>query len=121
MYEIRHRIGVEASLGAVYEHIATTEGLRQWWTTDVRGQSAVRRQGVVPLRRDRVHDDGGRRARHGSPRRRCIDGPEEWIDTVVSFDIRDVAGETILNFVHAGWREPVEFMGHCSSKWGSTC
>ena len=37
----------------------------------------------------------------------------------VSFDIRDVDGETILNFTHAGWREPVEFMGHCSSKWGS--
>jgi uncharacterized protein YndB with AHSA1/START domain len=120
MYEIRHRIGVEASLGAVYEHIATTEGLRQWWTTDVRGQSAVGDKvsfhfgetGFMTM--EVVELDTDHRVVW-----RCIDGPEEWIDTIVSFDIRDVAGETILNFAHAGWREPVEFMGHCSSKWGS--
>src|SRR5689334_21471730 len=41
MYDIRHRIGLEASLGAVYEQIATTDGLTQWWTSDTRGQSAV--------------------------------------------------------------------------------
>ena len=24
---------------------------------------------------------------------------------------------TIVLFAHAGWREPVEFMNHCSTKW----
>ena len=27
--------------------------------------------------------------------------------------------ETTVLFTHAGWREPVEFMQHCSTKWGS--
>lgn len=25
----------------------------------------------------------------------------------------------MLLFTHAGWREPVELMDHCSTKWGS--
>jgi uncharacterized protein YndB with AHSA1/START domain len=121
MYDIRHRIGVEATPSAVYERIATIEGLRQWWTADTQGASAV----------------GDKISFHfGGPDRfmtmevveldpaqrvvwRCIDGPPEWIDTTISFELRHVDGETILNFTHAGWREPVEFMGHCSSKWGS--
>ena len=26
---------------------------------------------------------------------------------------------TIVLFSHQGWKEPVEFMNHCSTKWGS--
>jgi hypothetical protein len=121
MYDIRHRIGVEATAGAVYGRIATVDGLRQWWTTDTRGQSSVG---------DKVSFHFGGPDRFMimevvelDPERRvawrCIDGPEEWIDTTISYDLKDVDGETILNFTHAGWREAVEFMGHCSSKWGS--
>ena len=24
-----------------------------------------------------------------------------------------------MNFAHQGWREPVEFMHHCSTKWAT--
>jgi hypothetical protein len=27
--------------------------------------------------------------------------------------------QTFVPFSHAGWREPVEFMHHCSTKWGT--
>ena len=30
---------------------------------------------------------------------------------------RSPTGETVLLFTHADWREPVEFMHHCSTKW----
>ncbi len=121
MYDIRHRIGVEAGAGSVYERVATIDGLKQWWTTDTKGSSAVGEEisfhfggpdrfmtmQVVELDTDcRVEW-------------RCVDGPDEWIGTSISFDLTDVEGETVVNFAHAGWREPVEFMGHCSSKWGS--
>ena len=26
---------------------------------------------------------------------------------------------TIVNFAHEGWREPVEFLRHCSTKWAT--
>jgi hypothetical protein len=46
-----------------------------------------------------------------------IDGPEEWLGTEISFVIKQHDDWTILLFKHANWKEPVEFMHHCSTKW----
>ena len=49
---------------------------------------------------------------------RCVEGgPAEWTGTTLTFDIAASGDETVLRFAHAGWREPVEFMAHCSTKW----
>jgi hypothetical protein len=50
---------------------------------------------------------------------RVVDGPAEWIGTTVEFDLRQDGDYTIVLFAHRGWREPVEFMHHCSTKWAS--
>lgn len=47
-----------------------------------------------------------------------VDGPAEWIGTQVGFDLRQEGEYTIVLFNHQGWREPVEFMHHCTTKWG---
>ena len=49
---------------------------------------------------------------------RCIEGPDEWIGTRIIFDLATDGDETIVLFTHAGWREPVPFMHHCSTRWG---
>ncbi len=46
-----------------------------------------------------------------------VDGPSEWIGTTITFDLTHDGEWTIVMFSHAGWREPVEFMHHCSTKW----
>ena len=46
-----------------------------------------------------------------------VDGPEEWIGTKISFDLKQEGDWTIVLFKHQGWKEPVEFMHHCSTKW----
>jgi hypothetical protein len=48
---------------------------------------------------------------------RCVQGPEEWAGTHLTFDLKPGDGETVLLFTHADWREPVEFMYHCSTDW----
>ena len=50
---------------------------------------------------------------------RVVGGPEEWIGTTVEWDLRQDGDYTIVLFKHQGWKEPVEFMNHCSTKWGS--
>ena len=35
------------------------------------------------------------------------------------FDLRQDDGFTIVHFAHQGWREPVEFLSHCSTKWAT--
>lgn len=51
---------------------------------------------------------------------RCLDGPADWRDTGTTFQL-EPAGEqeTTLHFGHADWREPTEFMNHCSTHWAS--
>ena len=48
-----------------------------------------------------------------------VDGPAEWIGTTVSFDLRQEGEYAIILFKHEGWREAVEFMYHCSTKWAT--
>ena len=40
------------------------------------------------------------------------------IGTRISFELKQEDGYTIVLFKHEGWKEPVEFMYHCSTKWG---
>ena len=37
--------------------------------------------------------------------------------TTVTFDLKQEGEWTIILFAHEGWREQVEFMNHCSTKW----
>ena len=55
------------------------------------------------------------------PAKRCVwqvvDGPEEWIGTTVSWDLKQDDDYATVLFKHQGWKEPVDFMHHCSTKW----
>jgi hypothetical protein len=46
-----------------------------------------------------------------------VDGPEEWIGTTVSWEIKQDGDYAIVLLKHQDWREPVKFMHHCSTKW----
>ena len=48
-----------------------------------------------------------------------VDGPEEWVGTQIRFELKQEDGFTIVLFSHVGWKEPVEFMHHCSTKWAT--
>jgi hypothetical protein len=50
---------------------------------------------------------------------RVTAGPPEWIGTDVTFSLSQDGDYTILLFGHRNWREPVEFMAHCSMKWAT--
>ena len=118
MVDILHRVGVVAPLDDVYRAVATPEGIAGWWTTDTVGKSAVGEQLAF-----RFGDAGGfdmevlRLDPAGQVRWRVTDGPAEWIGTEIDWRLDQRGDYTIINFKHEGWREPVEFMHHCSTKW----
>lgn len=120
MIDILHRVGVVAPLDDVYRAVATPEGIAGWWTTDTTGKSEVGGQLAF-----RFGDLGGFDMEvleldpAGHVRWRVTDGPAEWVDTEIDWRL-DRRGEyTIVQFRHEGWREPVEFMHHCSTKWAT--
>ena len=47
------------------------------------------------------------------------DGPPEWVGTAIEFSLSRQDDFTVVLFSHRGWREEVEFMAHCSTKWAT--
>ncbi|SDF74786.1 Uncharacterized conserved protein YndB, AHSA1/START domain [Blastococcus aurantiacus] len=120
MADILHRVGVEhSSPQRVYDALTTLDGLSGWWAEKTTGDTDP--GGVIEFRfgpggidMEVVELDPGRLVRW-----EVVGGPEEWIGTEVRFDVRQDGDWTIVLFRHEGWREPVEFMSHCSTKWAT--
>jgi uncharacterized protein YndB with AHSA1/START domain len=118
MVDILHKVGIKSSPDATYKALATREGLAAWWTIDTQGESKVGevlkfrfgKKGGFDMKVLEL-DPGGRVLWQ------VVEGPEEWIGTRVSFDLKQEGDFTSVLFKHQGWKEPVEFMHHCSTKW----
>jgi uncharacterized protein YndB with AHSA1/START domain len=118
MPEILHRIGIESSSpDDTYEALTTIDGLSRWWTEDTVGNSEI--GGVINFRF--VAGGFDMKVLELDPSRRVVwevtGGPEEWIGTHVSWDLKQDGDYTVVLFKHLGWNKPVEFMHHCSTKW----
>ncbi len=118
MPDILHKVGIKSSsLDAVYKALTTVDGLSAWWTNDTRGDGKV--GGILQFR----FGAGGfdMKVLELKPGERVlwqvVDGPEEWLGTKISFDLKQNGDWIIVLFKHQGWKEPVEFMHHCSTKW----
>lgn len=123
MVDILHRVGITAPRDEVYRALTTPEGLAGWWTDDVRGEGGP--SGTLGFRFAGAPEPGGfdMLVLESQPADRVlwevVDGPAEWIGTQVSWDLSTSGEYTIVLFAHRGWREPVEFMHHCSTKWAT--
>ncbi len=120
MVDILHRVGVETPTPVqMYEALTTVEGLAGWWTDDTTGSAEV--GGVLKFRfppggfdMEVVEQEPSERVAW-----KVVEGPEEWVGTTTDWQLRQDNDLTIVLFKHQGWREPVEFMHHCSTKWAT--
>ena len=125
MADIIHRIGIKAPASKVYEAVATAQGVAGWWTRDTTSTAPVGGKVDVRFRRKDGSEIGHmdfemtRLEPEQEVRWRFTDGPPEWIGTEATFQLIQDNGMTILNFGHRNWKEPVEFMAHCSMKWAT--
>ncbi len=118
MDEIRHRVGIQAPRAAVLTRLTTIDGLATWWTRDTIGEPGA--GGKVQFFFGSPDRSATMEVLEVTDRRvgwRCIGGPDEWVGGMLTFTLEDNGDETVLTFTHS-WREPVEFMYHCSTKWG---
>lgn len=117
--EIWHEIMINASPEEIYEAVTDPRKLAHWWTTDVRGESAVGNKlefwfsgfqaAVMEVATLKPGDlvqwhvvDGGAR---------------DWLGTNVEFKIFRKEMETFVHFRHSKWREDANAFPHCSLGW----
>ncbi|WP_329412073.1 SRPBCC domain-containing protein [Nocardia vinacea] len=118
MVDILHRVAIKSSAAEVYTALTTTEGLAGWWATDTQGKGNDV-GGVLQFRfvaggfdMKVLELDPGKHVRW-----EVVEGPEEWVGTHVDWNLDRADEYTVVLFKHEGWKEPVEFMHHCSTKW----
>jgi uncharacterized protein YndB with AHSA1/START domain len=122
MPDILHQVGLKASLNDVYKALSTRDGVAGWWSSETEGESEV--GGVLKFRFTNGGVELGRidtKVLELVPATRVlwevVGGPEEWIGTKISYDLKQDGDYVRVLFKHEGWKEPVEFMHHCSTKW----
>lgn len=125
MVDIIHRVGIKAPAAQVYAALASVDGLAGWWTRKTSGDSKV--GGTVAFR---FHNPDGSEVGgfdmdvlelkpDEKVRWRVKAGPDEWIGTGIDFSLSPEGEYTVVRFGHRNWREAVEFMAHCSTKWAT--
>jgi uncharacterized protein YndB with AHSA1/START domain len=125
MVSIIHRIGIKAPLSQVYEAVSSVAGIAGWWTKDTTGDAKLGGMVEVAFRSPAGKEVGrmGFEMFELEPdkevRWRIKSGPEEWIGTDVTFSLAQDGDMTLLIFGHRNWREPIDFMAHCSMKWAT--
>src|SRR5436190_10874408 len=123
MFDIIHRIGIRATAAKVYDAVSTIKGLSNWWTEEVEGENKAGGRIKFTFRSDNGDIKGQMvmEVKKLDPRKevrwRCVEGPDEWIDTDITFELSQQDDQIIIIFGHRNWKEAVEFTAHCSMKW----
>jgi uncharacterized protein YndB with AHSA1/START domain len=121
MVDILHRIAAKgADPAQTYDALATLEGLSRWWTENTTGTTDV--GGRISFKFE--NGDFEMEVAELQAGERVLwevvgGSAPEWIGTKIHWDLKPEGDHTVVLFKHEGWREPVEFMHHCSTKWGS--
>lgn len=125
MADIIHKVGIKAPISKVYAALSTVDGVAGWWTKDTSGSSKVGGAiGVRFLSPDGKEIGAMKMAvealeSNKKVQWRFTSGPEEWVGTEVVFNLSQDGDYTLVLFGHKNWREPNEFMSHCSMKWAT--
>ncbi|CAI4029738.1 Polyketide cyclase [Nitrospira tepida] len=123
MADIIHRVGIKAGPDKVFRALSTIDGLAGWWTTDTSGVADVGKIISFQFRDPNGKTIGGfdmevvKQEPAKKVQWKCVKGPEEWIGTDITFDLKQENDFTIVLFGHRKWKESSEFTAHCSTKW----
>jgi uncharacterized protein YndB with AHSA1/START domain len=120
MAEIKHQIPINAAPEKVYAALATSKGLRGWWTAD-----------------SKADEKAGGKAEFGFDRRgmlfrmivekldpgkqvvwTCHGDHPEWNGTTLTWNIAREDGVSMFRFTHSGWKSVSDFCATCNSTWG---
>lgn len=123
MVDIIHRVGIKSPAEQVYKALTTITGLAGWWTEEVEGEEKF--GGKIEFRfRAESGDLKGKMIMEvreleesENVKWSCVDGPDEWVGTEITFQLSEQDDQTIMLFGHRNWREATEFTYHCSMKW----
>jgi Activator of Hsp90 ATPase homolog 1-like protein len=120
MATILLRVPVDAEPKALYDAVASTQGVNGWWSNHTHGPDGVGSTMKVafpdaPMTFDfEVAED----VPDTRIRWHCLAGPPEWVGTDLAFDVQtDDDGQTSVLFTHDGWQTTEESFPFIAYSW----
>jgi hypothetical protein len=120
MATILLRMPIEADPKVIYDSLATSEGVRGWWSNHTEGPKGVGSTMKVAFPDAPITFDF--EVMQETPGEKvawcCLVGPPEWKNTTVAFDIEtDTEGNTSVLFSHDGWTTTEETFPFIAFSW----
>lgn len=121
MADIMHQAVINISSKEIFKLIATKDGLQKWLTPEEGWtiQGDQNHGGVLRFNfNDSFHEMKVillEKDKH--VRWECIQGPPEWLETIVDFFIEDNVKKCTLHFAHNGFKEQTKFFRECDEAW----
>jgi uncharacterized protein YndB with AHSA1/START domain len=118
MYCIKHLYHIDASKEEVFKALTTIEGLSHWWTVQTSGNPEI--EGIIEFRFGERYFNKMKVERlieNKVVQWKCIDGPDDWINTIISFELDTNENKIRLRFSHNHWQTQSDFFAHCSFSW----
>ena len=115
MPDIQHSVKIAAKPEAIYTLVATADGFRKWWATDVTKTGGATELGFF----NRASVYRLRRTNEKPPTEvewRCETG-QEWAATRISFRLEAGQNGTLLRFTHADWQAATDYFVSCNTAW----
>ena len=115
MFDILHRVGINAKPEKVFAALTTIEGLRGWWISIAAGstkEGEIIETGAFNMRVVKC-------TASTLVEWKCIEGPAEWVDTEITFHLVSRDNQTYVMFKQTNWKKQTEFMHHSSTKWAT--
>ena len=120
--DLIHRININAPADKIYRALTTEEGIRGWWTTDVKmdGQAGGKaifgfenHSIVFQMRIDELKASS-------LVRWTCVENNSpDWIGTSQEFLLEpQTDAGVLLKFCHGGWKSGGDHCYYCNTTWG---
>jgi len=118
MPDIKHMIAIEVEPHIVFPLVATADGFKKWWASDVTEDKSNGNVELGFFKRATVY--GLKPVELIAPRSAhwlCQSG-KEWSGTRMLFDLAPSGANTVLRFTHADWASETDYFVSCTTAWG---
>lgn len=119
MSEIKHDISLNATRETIYEALTTAQGLKSWFTSQVKGSGQVGTEWELSFT-DQPFFRWGIMASE-KPRNvawKCIEGPGNAPGTEAEFTLESISNDqTTLTITHRGWTKDDPKFDKCVEIW----
>ena len=120
MSEIFHLFNIKTTdASKVYEAITKQEGLASWWTTETKATPEI--GAIIEFRFTNNYRKKMEIIELDQDKKvvwKCVDGDEQWLGTIIKFEIFPKEGSTDLKFYHSNWKGATDLFGFCNYHWG---